>query len=118
MSDDYLRDNGYKVTRYNHDAFGVNHAEPNETVVEYTKTFDDEYTIIVRHHTNFYGGKTVIDVRLHCPKDLAKPKVSYHHMAAPSISFFATGYQDYPALEKKVKEEIVPSLKRWAIEVI
>jgi hypothetical protein len=113
----YLSKNGYELKEYKRDAFGIDHNAPNENVTEYRKDFG-EYMIVVRSCENDYGGRGEIEVHMTNPKGLPKPNHSFHHMACPGVRFFATGFHDYESFEKRVKEEIVPKLKSWAIEVL
>lgn len=41
-----------------------------------------------------------------------------HHSRNTTISFFATAFEEFEELEKKIREEIVPTLKKWAIKVL
>lgn len=112
---DYLRENGYTVEHYQEYPFGED--KQGEEVEEWRKDFG-EYIIAIRSHTNYWGGKKVIDIYTIKASDLPEPKVSYYVMRVPSLSFFATGYCDYRALEEKVRTEIFPTLKSWAIETL
>jgi hypothetical protein len=112
---DYLVQNGYKYEvvspEENYKAGGF-----PERVEIFTKHFDG-YTIVVSSHENEWGGKEIIELFVDPPSTSKGASKPWRRMAAPSISFFATGYHDYATFEKKAKQ-MVKQLKRWAIEVI
>ena len=88
----------------------------DENIASYEKVIDNEYRIIFTESFNKWGGKSLIAVE---PLPvLMDSDDRVFHLRAPVIEFFATGFHDYDALEKKIKEEIVPTLKKWALKVI
>lgn len=86
-----------------------------ETVSSYQKTFPNECRILYETYENPYGGKSIISVD---PLPLFEAKEGIYHLRPPTISFFATGFEDYTFLEKKIREEIIPTLKNWAIKTL
>lgn len=88
-----------------------------ETISSYEKVFPNECRIVYRTHENEWGGKSIIDVEV-LPVFESIPDTIFRHLRAPSISFFATGFEDFETLEKLVREEIVPMLQKWSIKVI
>lgn len=114
---EYLKKNGYnKTTEEDRTEFYI------ITNEYWHKQFED-YSIRITFSTTeaslYYGGKDTIEIFINYKATgLAKCKKDYHHMTSPYICFHATGFDDYAGMEQKIKEEIVPSLKRWAIETI
>jgi len=86
----------------------------DQTVSCYEKV-TDEYRILYDIHSNKYGGKSIITVEI--LPELGE-KDGIYHLRSPVLSFFATGFEDFAMLEKRIKEEIVPALKKWAIKVL
>ena len=111
----YLRDNGYaqdfRSSKDEYESGGF-----PESVETFIKHFDG-YTIQVISRENECGGREDIHIYLDPPSTSEGASKPYRRMAAPSISFFATGYHDYAAMEKKAKK-MVKVLRSWAIEVI
>lgn len=87
-----------------------------ETVTSYQKTVENEYTIRYDTYENEWGGKSLITV---VPLPIWGETVDVvYHMRPPVLEFFATGLQEFKELHNKIVEEIVPTLKKWAIKVI
>lgn len=123
MKDDYFQSNGYKKDLYTRPTTSDDEEDCTETILTWSKMFPGGYSIEVKSYSNFYGGKTVINVGLHLARKEDLPSLpmnvpKHRRMCAPSLSFFATCFDDFTALEKKIAEEIVPKLKSWAIPVI
>lgn len=88
----------------------------NDEWIETYELREQDYRVIFESHGNEWGGKSIITVEV---LPVYGEKVDYaYHMRAPVISFFATGFEDFNELQKKIVEEIVPSLKKWAIKVL
>lgn len=109
----YLMDNGYE-----HEESVTTLADGGlpEELDSWTKSFDGYY-IRITQHTNEWGGKEIIEIVVDPNKKLGEATKPYHSLRAPHISFFATGYHDYKAMEEKAPA-IVKMLESWAIEVL
>jgi hypothetical protein len=105
LSQNYIRSTFYENNEGKYDTY--------QNVITYKKTFAKEgvaiCTISVEFHTNYYGGKTTIEVI---------PFTSMSKEVAPSLCFHATGMKDFPTFEKKILEEILPQLLEWKIKTL
>jgi hypothetical protein len=105
----YLLDNGYERR-------SGRLTPGNSTTEVFEKKFDG-YEIVVESVENEYGGRQMIYIHISPPATPKDVDARYHRLSVPKLSFFATGYHDYAAFEKKAKE-MVAKLKDWTIEVL
>jgi hypothetical protein len=91
------------------------HSANGQIISSWQKVFPNEYRICYHTYENEYGGKSIIAVDV--LPEIGESEGIYHKRS-PSLSFFATGFEEFEELENKIKREIVPTLKKWAIKTL